>query len=75
MVVFDADIARLATADEVERDWPRVLVYAGCIAELSASSEFWQLVTKGPALACFEDPRDAHAVIEAYAEHRCRRLN
>jgi hypothetical protein len=75
MVVFGADRAQITVGEAEAEDWPRVYVRSGGVAALCDGTTFWKLLSKGPVIAYFENRLEGHAVVEAYAEARRRRLH
>jgi hypothetical protein len=75
VIVFGCDRASITVAEAVREDWPRVYVSAGGVAALCAGRTFWDLLAEGPVIAYFENRLEGHAVVEAYAEARRRRLH
>jgi hypothetical protein len=73
VVVFGGTgTVRAVTGDEVEE--AHLFVRRGGIAALCGDRTFWQLLACGPVVVEFECHREAHAIIEAFAEAQ-RRLH
>jgi hypothetical protein len=76
IVVFGVDAEGPIAVAEVDRgDWPKVFVARGAVAEFCADNTFWKLLAEGPVVCVFENHIEGHAIIEAYAEVRRRRLH